>query len=152
MNSHQHIEKLHPPQQKPQRGLIYGCILLLAMTTISVYAEVRDIGVSPWGPADEIGRLNLITPESRASILSRVDGGAAYDLSVEYFIGMPSWQAAGDPRYQIWMTHTPQGTVVDDPMHVGEKKNNHVSYTGAAVSMYTHMGTHIDALNHFGLI
>jgi len=151
MNSHQHIEKLHLQQRKPQRGLIYGCILLLAMTTISVYAEVRDIGVSPWGPADEIGRLNLITPESRASILSRVDGGAAYDLSVEYFIGMPSWQAAGDPRYQIWMTHTPQGTVVDDPMHVGEKKNNHVSYTGAAVSMYTHMGTHIDALNHFGL-
>jgi kynurenine formamidase len=29
--------------------------------------------------------------------------------------------------------------------------NEHVSYTGAAVSMYTHMGTHIDALNHFGL-
>jgi len=63
----------------------------------------------------------------------------------------PSWQAAGDPRYQIWMTHTPQGTIVDDPMRVGENLNNHVSYTGAAVSMYTHMGTHIDALNHFGL-
>ena len=151
MNSHQHIEKLHPQQRKPQRGLIYGCILLLAMTTISVYAQVRDIGVSPWGPADEIGRLNLITPESRAAILSRVSGGAAYDLSVEYFIGMPSWQAAGDPRYQIWMTHTPQGTVVDDPMRVGEKMNDHVSYTGSAISMYSHTGTHIDALNHFGL-
>jgi len=151
MNSHQHIEKLHPQQRQPQRGLIYGCILLLAMTTISVYAQVRDIGVSPWGPADEIGRLNLITPESRAAILSRVSGGAAYDLSVEYFIGMPSWQAAGDPRYQIWMTHTPQGTVVDDPMRVGEKMNDHVSYTGSAISMYSHTGTHIDALNHFGL-
>ena len=136
---------------KRQRGLIYGCILLLAVTTMSVHAEDRKVGVSPWGPTDDIGRLNLITPESRASILSRVDGSAAYDLSVEYFIGMPSWQAAGDPRYQIWMTHTPQGTVVDDPMRVGEELNNHVSYTGAAISMYTHMGTHIDALNHFGL-
>ncbi len=29
--------------------------------------------------------------------------------------------------------------------------NEHVSYSGAAVSMYTHMGTHIDSLNHFGL-
>jgi kynurenine formamidase len=29
--------------------------------------------------------------------------------------------------------------------------NKKVSYTGDAISMYTHMGTHIDALNHFGL-
>jgi kynurenine formamidase len=49
------------------------------------------------------------------------------------------------------MTHTPHGTVVDDPVGVGEAQNRHVSYTGAAISMYTHMGTHIDALNHFGL-
>lgn len=151
MNSHQYIEYLKHQQRKPQRSLIFASFLLLAMTTISVHAEVRDVGVSPWGPMDEIGRLNLMTAESRANVLARIDGSAAYDLSVEYFIGMPSWQAAGDPRYQIWMTHTPQGTIVDDPMHVGDELNNHVSYTGAAVSMYTHMGTHIDALNHFGL-
>ena len=78
-------------------------------------------------------------------------GGKNYDLSVEYFIGMPSWQAAGDPHYRMWMTHTPHGTVIDDPMNVGKPMNEHVSYTGAAISMYTHMGTHIDALNHFGL-
>jgi len=121
------------------------------MTTMPAHAENREVGVSPWGPKDEIGRLNLITAKSRARILSRIDGSAVYDLSVEYFIGMPSWQAAGDPHYQIWMTHTPQGTVVDDPMRVGKKMNIHVSYTGAAISMYTHTGTHIDALNHFGL-
>ena len=151
MNSHQHIEYLKHQQRHPQKSLIIALFLLLAMTAISVHAQVRDVGVSPWGPTDEIGRLNLITAESRANVLSRVDGSVAYDLSVEYFIGMPSWQAAGDPRYQIWMTHTPQGTIVNDPMRVGEELNNHVSYTGAAVSMYTHMGTHIDALNHFGL-
>jgi kynurenine formamidase len=124
---------------------------LTAIVATAAMAEERTVGQSPWGPDDEIGRLNLITPESRTKVLSRIDGSATYDLSVEYFIGMPSWQAAGDPRYQIWMTHTPQGTIVDDPMGVGEELNNHVSYTGAAVSMYTHMGTHIDALNHFGL-
>lgn len=138
-------------KRKAQRNLIYGAFLLLAMATTAAHAENNEVGVSPWGPTDEIGRLNLITAESRARILSRIDGSAAYDLSVEYFIGMPSWQAAGDPHYQIWMTHTPQGTVVDDPMQVGEKMNNHVSYTGAAISMYTHTGTHIDVLNHFGL-
>jgi kynurenine formamidase len=49
------------------------------------------------------------------------------------------------------MTHTPHGNVVSDPMKTGAHQNEHVSYTGAAISMYTHMGTHIDALNHFGL-
>ena len=61
------------------------------------------------GPDDEIGRLNLMTPQSRADVLSRLDGRRVYDLSVEYFIGMPGWHAAGDPRYQFWMTHTPNG-------------------------------------------
>ena len=36
-------------------------------------------------------------------------------------------------------------------MSVGDKMNAHVSYTGSAFSMYAHTGTHIDALNHFGL-
>ena len=124
-----------------------GLLTLVALSNI-VAAEV---GTSPWGPEDEIGRLNLMTPQSQARVLSRVDGKHTYDLSVEYFIGMPSWQAAGDPHYRIWMTHTPHGNVVADPLHLGAEMNERVSYTGAAISMYTHMGTHIDALGHFGL-
>ncbi len=111
----------------------------------------QTVAKSPWGPDDEIGRLNLMTPQSQAAILSRLSAAGSYDLSVEYFIGMPSWQAAGDPHYRIWMTHTPHGNTVADPLGLGERMNEHVSYTGAAVSMYTHMGTHIDALSHFGL-
>jgi len=126
-------------------------LLLLASLSGAAAAADRVVGTSPWGPSDEIGRLNLITPKSRANILSRIDGSATYDLSVEYFIGMPSWQAAGDPHYRMWMTHTPHGTLIDDPLNLGNAMNEHVSYTGAAISMYTHMGTHIDALNHFGL-
>ncbi|MFD1216071.1 cyclase family protein [Microbulbifer celer] len=130
--------------------LVITAALQLAVAS-TADAAPRSVGQSPWGAEDEIGRLNLITEESRSDVLSRVSGGSVYDLSVEYFIGMPSWQAAGDPHYRIWMTHTPDGTVVDDPLHVGTTMNEHVSYTGAAVSMYTHMGTHIDALVHFGL-
>jgi kynurenine formamidase len=125
--------------------------VLLSAFALAAQGADRIVGKSPWGADDEIGRLNLITETSRSAILSRTSSGAAYDLSVDYFIGMPSWQAAGDPHYRIWMTHTPHGTVVDDPLHVGTAMNEHVSYTGAAISMYTHMGTHIDALVHFGL-
>lgn len=132
---------------------ITGLLMTVAILANAspVHAQARHVGVSPWGGDDEIGRLNLITEASRAAILARISGGSAYDLSVEYFIGMPSWQAAGDPHYRIWMTHTPEGTVIDDPLGVGVTMNEHVSYSGAAVSMYTHMGTHIDALVHFGL-
>ncbi len=35
-------------------------------------------------------------------------------------------------------------------MGVGAEANRLVSYSGDAVSMYTHCGTHVDALNHFG--
>lgn len=134
------------------RSLTCALSALLVITTgLPAQAENRQPGTSPWGPDDQIGRLNLMTDQSRARILSRIHGGKSYDLSVEYFIGMPSWQAAGDPHYRLWMTHTPHGTVIDDPLALGETMNHHVSYTGSAVSMYTHTGTHIDALNHFGL-
>lgn len=129
---------------------LFAAGMLLAAGTAAAN-ERPQVGRSPWGPDDEIGRLNLMTQQTRTEILSRLDGRQIYDLSVEYFIGMPGWHAAGDPRYQIWMTHTPNGTIVDDPIGVGHGHNKHVSYTGSAISMYSHTGTHIDALNHFGL-
>jgi kynurenine formamidase len=131
--------------------LVLGALSLTAVIASHTVAARPSVGISPWGPKDEMGRLNLMTSDSRERVLRRSSGGKVYDLSVEYFIGMPSWQAAGDPPYQMWMTHTPHGDHVADSMHVGKEMSAHVSYSGAAISMYTHMGTHIDALNHFGL-
>ena len=133
------------------RHILLMAALLLSGLSVASAEDVRRVGTSPWGADDEIGRLNLMSEASRRDVLSRIKGGKVYDLSVEYFIGMPSWQAAGDPHYRIWMTHTPHGTVVDDPLNTGTRMNEHISYTGAAISMYTHMGTHIDGLAHFGL-
>lgn len=109
-----------------------------------------SVATSPWGPDDELGALNLMTPESMASIIARADGSRVYDLSIDYFVGMPSFQAAGDPAYQIFMSHTPAGTVVDNLNGVGSEVNRHVCYSGDVIFMYTHTGTHIDSLNHFG--
>lgn len=127
-----------------------AALMTSAAIVLPSFAQ-NAVGESPWGPEDELGRLNLITPRSRAEIMSQASADNVYDLSVEYFVGMPSWQAAGDPHYQIWMTHTPHGTMIDDPMGVGHEMNAHVGYTGSAISMYTHSGTHIDAFNHFGI-
>ncbi|WP_421797677.1 cyclase family protein [Haliscomenobacter sp.] len=126
--------------------------LALAMQAILAMSQNKEeVGISPWGKADEIGTLNMMTDASKLAILSKVKSGKTYDLSVEYFVGMPSFHALGDPAYQYWLTHTPRGTVVDNPNGLGNAMNEKVSYTGDAISMYTHMGTHIDALNHFGL-
>jgi kynurenine formamidase len=147
----------------PTRQHTLACLSALWLSAMIATADAQEhsghapvpasetVGVSPWGPDDELGRLNLMTPASQAAVLSRIDGRKVYDLSVEYFIGMPGWHAAGDPRYQFWMTHTPNGTLVDDPLSLGADQNQRVSYTGSAISMYAHTGTHIDALNHFGL-
>ncbi len=125
---------------------------MLLLLTLAVQAQHKEVvGTSPWGPEDEIGTLNLMTEASQLQILSKINSGKTYDLSVDYFVGMPSFHALGDPGYQYWLTHTPHGTIVDNPNGMGEAMNRKVSYTGDAISMYTHMGTHIDALNHFGL-
>ncbi|MEH6417760.1 cyclase family protein [Pseudomonas sp. CGJS7] len=129
----------------------FAAVAVASALAAALPAVSAEVGRSQWGASDEIGRLNLITEQSRAAVLSRVSGGRVYDLATEYFVGMPSWQAAGDPHYQFWMTHTPRGTQVDDPMGVGAAMNAHTSYTGTAFSMYSHTGTHIDALNHFGI-
>lgn len=113
-------------------------------------AAFREVSASPFGKDDEIGMLNLIDDASRRAVVSSTDAGKVFDLSVDYFVGMPSWAPGGDPNYHIWMTHTPEGTVADDVTGKGREQNELVTYSGDAVSMYTHCGTHIDTLNHFG--
>lgn len=113
-------------------------------------AARHEVSLSPFGPDDQIGMLNLITPQISAGMLSRADATRVFDLSVDLFPGMPTWTKGGEPPYQIWMNHTPQGSVVDDPVGVGEAQNQLVAWSADSISMFTHCGTHVDTLNHFG--
>ena len=51
---------------------------------------------APRRPASDIGTLNMITPSSRSAVLARISGDRIYDLSVQYFIGLPSWYGVED--------------------------------------------------------
>jgi kynurenine formamidase len=117
---------------------------------IAYNAQFHQVTKSPYGTSDEIGMLNLIDAKSRAAILARADASKVFDLSVDHFVGMPGWFGAGDQPYQIWMTHTPSGEIVDNSMGVSLEANQLVGYSGDSISMYTHCGTHIDTFNHFG--
>jgi kynurenine formamidase len=105
---------------------------------------------SPWGAGDVIGRLNWITPESSARILSRVEPGAVLDLSVDYFVGMPAWTGSGDPSFQHWMTHTPNGNLLDGLTGAPRAVQERFSMSADSFMMNTHCGTHIDTLTHSG--
>jgi kynurenine formamidase len=125
------------------RWMRLGVAALMGAASVGVQAQVAKnvVGKSPWGAADEIGALNMMTDASRLGILTRVAAGKVYDLGVDLFVGMPTCCGPfGDPPYQIWMTHAP-----------ARASAKGMSYSGDGLSMYSHVGTHIDALNHFGL-
>ena len=46
------------------------------------------VSKSPWGPDDEIGRLNWLDRDGAWAILERLNGRKVFDLSVDYFLGM----------------------------------------------------------------
>jgi kynurenine formamidase len=128
-----------PPRDHPQAAQIAALL-----------AEPRKPSASPFGPEDEIGMLNLATADAAARVLSEVDGARPFDLAVDFFVGMPSFTAGGDPPFHMWMSATPSGSLKDDPLGVGEAQNRIVSRSGDAISMFLHTGTHVDALNHIG--
>jgi len=122
---------------------LFGTVTLAVASGQAVAQIAKNVAArSPWGPADEIGTLNMMTDGSRLEVLKQIASGQIYDLGVDLFVGMPTCCAPfGDPTFQIFMTHTP----AQDP------SKELLSYSGDGISLYTHTGTHIDALNHFGL-
>src|SRR3989442_65661 len=91
-----------------------------------------QVSKSPWGPDDEIGRLNWITPESRREVLERLDGAGMFDLCVDYFIGMPAFGAFGDPSYNHWLTHTPEGSLIDGLTGAGREMMEKQAYSSCS--------------------
>src|ERR1700680_3239373 len=118
---------------------------------VAYHSKFNGASASPFGPADEIGMLNLMTAESRRAALGEADAGKPFDLAVDYFVSMPVWTDLGDPGFQIWVSHTPAGNMINTPLGVSADQNETVSYSGECISLYTHCGTHVDTFAHFGL-
>lgn len=134
-------EAIDPMKHLLARATTIFAVASIAMGGASTYAQTA--AKSPWGQADEIGTLNMMTDASRLDIFRQVSGGKVYDLAVDLFVGMPTCcdLLFGDPSYQMWMSHAPARDEAKEPL----------SHSGDAIVMATHTGTHIDALNHFGI-
>ncbi len=123
-----------------------GCLLVQSPS------QAAEVAKSPYGPTDEIGVLNTLTGATSLAVLQRVDQGKVYDLSVTDFVGMPGLPdllvGMGDPPFHMWMPHTPSGLKAEGLLPV-ESQGETALYDDAFLTPPI-MGTHIDALNHFG--
>jgi kynurenine formamidase len=98
-----------------------------------------------WGPADQIGAANLLTPERRLAALASVRHARIFDLSHEIFMGAP-YMAPNQTPFLMSIFGSWRDTI---------KRRRKLGATNDAgtnlerIEMTAHVGTHIDALGHF---
>src|SRR5262249_57078747 len=97
-----------------------------------------------------VGRRTRPPPGPASGPPPRPAGARFPAPSASSFRARPPPRGWGAPPYQISMTHTPHGTIADNASGMGADVHRKYSYCGDAVSMYTHLGTHIDTLVHLG--
>jgi kynurenine formamidase len=98
-----------------------------------------------WGPTDQIGAGNLLTPERRLAALGSVKQGRVYDLSHEIHMGAPFMAPNQTPfLMSIWASWK---DTIRRRRALGA--GNDAGTNLERIEMTTHVGTHIDALGHF---
>jgi kynurenine formamidase len=97
-----------------------------------------------WGPDDEIGAANELTPALTLAASRLVTRGRAYDLSQPISASIPRLQ--GQPPYSIclWTNPSISRRMFERDLHA----TNHVGFADERVEFDMHAGTHIDALGH----
>ena len=60
-----------------------AAVLIAASLSMPTSLAGPTVGNSPWGPEDEIGRLNMMTDQTRLAILARIKGEDAPEGKVE---------------------------------------------------------------------
>jgi kynurenine formamidase len=98
---------------------------------------------SPFGPEDEIGMLNHITPEKRAAALELVGEGRLYDLGHVLDDAVPVFPGR---YFNQTLVTTAHHANADGPQKgLG---GNEVNWITEVVTGTMQLGTHIDALSH----
>ena len=101
---------------------------------------------SPWGEDDQIGAMNLVSPEVTLNALKSVGQGRIVDLSHEIKAGAPQLPPfIGPYAFGMWAN-------ADSTRRIAKEHFNAANDPGVfteRVDMCFHTGTHIDALGHF---
>ncbi len=100
-----------------------------------------------WGPADEVGSLNEMTPASRLAALRLVTRGKVYDLGVAYDRASYKWP--GHSPGEIISFRSPEGVKRqrDLPALVDDNADG-LAWHSSALFISDNVGTQIDGLGH----
>ena len=105
-----------------------------------VDALARDLSNwGRWGPEDDIGTLNLITPEKRVQAAACVRSGTVMSLALELRSDLPQPPGSGRLNPQHVMTETGSDAAVGEVVS---------GYSDDVLAMSVHAATHWDALSH----
>lgn len=133
------------------RRLTYGLLLTVLIVAVPVLAQTPKGWVAGkgygwiWGPTDEIGALNALTPPKVLAALKLPTQGKVYDLGVLYDRG--SFQWPGHSPAEVISFRTPEGLKRTGDLEAisGQKT---VAWHSAAVFVSDNVGTQIDSLCH----
>ena len=105
---------------------------LLMVSSCGSSATLPDTNWGKWGPEDQIGTLNYITPEVTVEAAGVVESGQVYSLAIP----LQDYQPARGPRLQHLMLST------------GQAVGSRPGWIGDFLSLPTHGTTHWDGLGH----
>ena len=101
-----------------------------------------------WGPTDEVGSLNAMTPASRAAALRLATKGEVYDLGMTY--GRRSFKFAGHSPGEILTFRSPEGLdrMQDADAPAQADNPEHTLWHSSALFISDNVATQIDGLAH----
>lgn len=132
---------------RTRRPIALSAVLVLSAGVAPVAPAQTPAGPewwpSEWGPDDERGAANRITPEKVLEAVSLIDEGRIYELGREYGPGMPLF---GNRHFKLTIPGLPttvtgaeNGVVFNDEMVSGELGQIGTQFDGLG-----HIGTEID--------
>ncbi len=101
---------------------------------------------SKWGPSDELGTLNTLSPEKLLSSLKLVRRGKVYRLGHLIYNEMPLRVGLHGP-FSFFTSQR----VYDHRPPLREPTTNRFGAALCRLEMVDHLGTHLDSLNHVSL-
>ncbi len=110
--------------------------------------EMPD-GTVSYGPNDEIGALNLLTPDLLLKTMGLVRKGRVYDLDAGRSMGLPL--GPGQPLLTVVGYRTSRGLAMTGDYFPGAANTSSQGFNSELVIGSMHTGCHIDALSHITL-
>lgn len=127
--------------QRPAR-LLAACTVAVVFSVGAVQAEQeRCLTASKFGPDDEVGNLNYVTPEKTLAASKLVTRGKAYRLGIETNKDTPAY-----PPRTFHITIVQPGQVAG-----GTLGPNKSTYNDDIIAGWAGIGSQIDGLGHVGI-